>query len=153
MEGSGAGTMTVNTNTASALVNVAAVPWLASFTVGHDLIDEEHRRLIELFNEFCAMAAAKPGLVRLRHTARALIATLEDHFSSEEALFPLIGYRYCLSHVREHLVVGNSLTSLLLTDTGMEPAVAAATARMVVVEHILRHDLAFKTWVQHAAGH
>ncbi|MBC7907831.1 MAG: hemerythrin domain-containing protein [Rhodospirillaceae bacterium] len=134
------------------VANAGSVPWLESFSIGHDRLDHEHRRLIDSFNDFCAFAATTPRPTRLRENAHALIATVEAHFASEEAIFPLIGYRHRLSHMREHLDVGNRLHSLLLNDTGLEPAAAGAAGRLVFVEHILRHDLEVKTWVLHAAG-
>jgi len=47
--------------------------------------------------------------------------------------------------VREHRAILASLQSLLLEDSGMAPPVAAATARLLLMEHLLRHDLGFKT--------
>lgn len=134
------------------VANASSVPWLESFSIGHDSIDDEHRGLIQSFNNFCDLACTQPRITRLRSQARGLIAKVEDHFASEEAIFPLIGYRRRLSHMREHLTVGNSLHSLLLEESHMEPAAAAAAGRLVLVEHILRHDLEVKTWVLHAVG-
>lgn len=134
------------------VANASSVPWLESFSIGHNSIDDEHRDLIQSFNEFCAQAAAEPPPAQLRHAAHELIAKVEAHFTSEEAIFPLIGYRRRLSHMREHLSVGNSLHSLLLDDTRLPPSAAAAAGRLVLVEHILRHDLEVKTWVLHASG-
>lgn len=134
------------------VANACSVPWLESFSIGHDRLDDEHRGLIRSFNEFCALAANQRHMTELRPEAHGLIAKVEGHFANEEAIFPLIGYRRRLTHMREHLTVGNSLHSLLLEDTGLEPAAAAAAGRLVVVEHIIRHDLEVKTWVLHAAG-
>ncbi|MBC7951450.1 MAG: hemerythrin family protein [Rhodospirillaceae bacterium] len=139
--------MTTNTVT-----SIGSVPWLESFSIGHDSIDDEHRDLIQSFNEFCVRAAEDPHDTGLRPAAHGLIAKVEAHFASEEAIFPLIGYRRRLTHMREHLAVGNSLHSLLLNDTHMAPVDAAVAGRLILVEHILRHDLAVKTWVLHAAG-
>lgn len=130
-----------------------ALPWLDSFDVGDDRIDSEHRAMIELANDFCALALRQPPESMLRGAARELIAIVEAHFASEEALFPTIGYTERQAHVREHLSIHSALIDLLLGDLEMEPRVAAATARLLLVEHIVRHDLGFKTWVQVARGH
>ncbi|MGE5516802.1 MAG: bacteriohemerythrin [Bacteroidota bacterium] len=124
------------------------LPWLSSFDVGDRRIDGEHRALIELANDLCAMAVLAPPPHLLRGAAHELIAVVEAHFESEEALFPLIHYPAQQVHVREHLALLAELNALLLADDLPDPSVAAATARLVLIEHILRHDLGIKTWVE-----
>lgn len=124
------------------------LPWLSSFDVGDGRIDGEHRALIELANDLCAMAALAPPPRLLRGAAHELIAVVEAHFESEEALFPLIHYPAQQAHVREHLALLAELGALLLADDLPDPPVATATARLVLIEHILRHDLGIKTWVE-----
>lgn len=123
------------------------LPWLDSFDVGDPRIDGEHRALIEVANEVCALARTAPPLPMLRTAARDLIAVTEAHFESEEALFPAIGYPDCSLHVREHLAILAELRALLLEDGRRDFAVAAGTARLLLVEHILRHDQGFSTWI------
>jgi len=128
------------------------LPWLESFAVGHHALDEEHQDLLEACNELCALIHEGGDGQIVRKAAAGLIAAVERHFASEEAIFPQIGYDQRLSHMREHLTVVDSLNKLLLKGCGLEPAVAASTGRLILLEHILRHDLRFKTWVLHAAG-
>lgn len=130
-----------------------ALPWLDSFHVGDDRIDEEHRALIDSANDLCALAQRQPPANLLRGAARELIAIVEAHFVSEEALFPTIGYTERQAHVREHVAIHRALVDLMLGERDLEPQVAVATARLVLVEHIIRHDLRFKTWIQVARGH
>lgn len=129
-----------------------AVPWLGSFLVGDPQIDAEHRSIIDLSNHVCDLAAKDGDVRSIRRAARELIATTEAHFATEEALFPTIGYHRQLSHMREHLSVLHNLCALLLARTPSDLALAAATGRRLLVEHLIRHDLDFKTWVDRAAG-
>lgn len=87
----------------------------------------------------------------MRDAARELIAVVEAHFESEERLFPTIAYPAQRDHVREHLSIVAALDCLLLRDARMAPPVAAATARLLLIEHLLRHDLGFKTWVEESS--
>lgn len=128
------------------------LPWLTSFDVGDARIDGEHRALIELANELCATALLRPPPTLLRAACRELVAVVEAHFESEEALFPAIGYPTAQEHVREHLAILAELNILLLDGEPLDPSVAAATARLLLLEHILRHDLGIKTWVEMARG-
>lgn len=129
------------------------LPWLASFDVGDARIDGEHRALIEIANDLCALAATKPPAKVLRGSARELIAVVEAHFESEEGLFPTIAFPEQRAHVREHLSILAALNVLLLRDGPATPEVAVATARLLLVEHLVRHDLGFKTWVKESRGH
>ncbi|HTH16206.1 MAG TPA: hemerythrin domain-containing protein [Magnetospirillum sp.] len=127
--------------------------WLDSFTIGDDGIDGEHRAVIDAANDLCALALATRDAATLRGAARELIAVVEAHFASEEALFPSIGFTGMLTHMREHLSIRQSLIELLLSEGPMPAPVAAATARLLLVEHMVRYDLGFKTWVQHLRGY
>jgi hemerythrin-like metal-binding protein len=137
------------THSLAAPAGAHALPWLPSFAVGHDLLDEEHQDILTSCNHLCALAGHDAPALHL--AAHGLIAKLESHFASEEALFPLINYDRYLPHIREHMAVIATLKDLLDgSDTDMTAAVH--TCRRIVVEHILRHDLQFKTWILHARG-
>jgi hemerythrin len=136
----------------SATANPGPLPWLPSFAVGDARIDAEHRELIVTANDLCALAGCHNDHRVIRGAARELIAVTEAHFASEEKLFPAIGFTGMLSHIREHLAIQQSLGSLLLDGDLPDLIIAAATARLLLVEHIVRHDLGFKTWVQVAQG-
>lgn len=130
-----------------------SLPWLASFDIGDARIDGEHRALIEVANDLCALAVTKPPAKVLRGSARELIAVVEAHFESEESLLPTIAFPEQRAHVREHISVLAALNVLLLRDGPATPEVAAATARLLLMDHIVRHDLGFKTWVDVSRGH
>ncbi|HLO76307.1 MAG TPA: hemerythrin domain-containing protein [Magnetospirillum sp.] len=128
------------------------VPWLTSFQMGHERIDAEHRAVIEQANVVCSLAPGGAGTAALLTAARRLIAVTEEHFISEETLFPAIGYRDARTHVREHMSIRAALAALLLTDQDHDVAAAASTVRLLLIEHIVRHDLAFKTWIEQSLG-
>lgn len=129
-----------------------ALPWLASFDVGDARIDDEHRALIDSANDLCRLAAGQGDEQAREAAAHALITLVAAHFDSEEALFPTIGYTDRHDHMREHTAIRMALPELLLGASAMAPTDAAAAARLMLVEHLLRHDLGFKTWVQERHG-
>lgn len=140
------------THAAAAAAVPAALPWLDSFAVGDSRIDGEHRALIEVASDLCSLAASNASAKVLRGMARELIAVVEAHFESEEGLFPTIAFPEQRAHVREHISILAALNVLLLRDGPATPVVAAATARLMLVEHMIRHDLGFKTWVEVSKG-
>jgi hemerythrin len=129
------------------------LPWLPSFAVGDERMDDEHRRLLDAANLLCALTQGDARAADVGDGVRELIAATEEHFASEEALFPIIGFRRMLSHIREHLSILNVLRNTLHVTEDADLSGPAAAARMVLVDHIVRHDLAFKTWVLAARGH
>lgn len=140
-------------HTESAASPLPPQPWLASFELGDPRIDGEHRALMDCANDLCLLARAMPPPETLRRAGRELIALVEVHFESEEALFPLIGYTRRQAHVREHLLLMDTLRTLVLKDQDRDPSLAAATIRLLLLDHILRHDLECKTWVDEAGAY
>lgn len=132
----------------SSLTPAHSLPWFPSFDVGDPRIDGEHRALVECANELCSQASASVPTALLRRAGRELIVLAEVHFESEEALFPLIGYDDRQTHVRQHLGILAGLESLMLHPIADTPSLAAATARLLLVEHIIRHDQEFKCWIE-----
>lgn len=141
------------THAAATAVLPPALPWLDSFDVGDARIDGEHRALLEVASDLCALAATTAPAKVVRGMARELIAVVEAHFESEEGLFPTIAFPEQRAHVREHISILAALNVLLLRDGPAAPDVAAATARLLLVEHMIRHDLGFKSWVEMSRGH
>ncbi len=134
----------------SSVLSPQALPWLSSLDVGDERIDGEHRALMDCANDLCLLARAHPPPETLRRAGRELIALVEVHFESEESLFPLIGYTHRQSHVREHLILLDALHTLVFKAQDRDPPLNAVTIRLLLLEHILRHDLEFKTWVEEA---
>lgn len=125
------------------------MPWLNSFQVGDRLIDDEHRHLIEACNDLCRLAE---NGVEIRAVAEDLIGIVDEHFTSEEALFQRIDFPGEAPHAAEHETIRATMRELLLSGERSDKPQAAAIIRMMIVDHIVRHDLAFKTFVLDAAG-
>lgn len=125
------------------------MPWLTSFAIGERRIDDEHRILIAACNDLCALATLGNTAARARAAATELLASIESHFASEEELFQRIRFPNHRDHISEHDAIRTIVGALLLDGTG-DFRIATATARVVLVEHIIRHDLGFKSYVQEA---
>lgn len=127
------------------------MPWLNSFHCGDHMIDAEHRQLIEACNDLCRLTENGADRAEAADAIDDLIATVNAHFASEEALFLRIDFPGESGHTREHRDISATMAELL-TGGEMSLAQAAAIVRMLVVEHIIRHDLSFKTFILDAAG-
>ena len=122
------------------------VPWLDSFGIDDGQVDAEHRLMIALYNEVCSAAVVCPGRARERLLREDATGQMALHFATEERIFDEIGFRDGFLHRREHDHVRLLMTPLLLTTTHDQDFVRTLLhLRTGLVEHIIRHDLGFKS--------
>ena len=77
--------------------------WTPSLSVGVSAIDDDHKRLFQLFNE--ARLAAEAGTSNsslLNGLAQELVLYTESHFKREEAIMAASGYPCCEEHREVH---------------------------------------------------
>lgn len=125
------------------------VPWLESFTVGDAAIDAEHRAMIDGCNDFCRLAARGADADEVAAVLRTLASDFAEHAASEEALFPLIRFPGGDRHAAEHRRLRERMAELVAhAPVAQDLPAQAAGLRALLVEHVLRYDLAFKTWIE-----
>jgi len=79
-----------------------ALPWSDSFAVGIEVLDADHRALVELINEVSAHAQASRR-ERAEQAFASLYVLAAAHFEREEAVLrELAGYRHLDTHAGEH---------------------------------------------------
>ncbi len=76
--------------------------WDYVLSVGNDEIDDDHRRLIELFNMLNHSVTAGDGQEYLAAVLDELINCTAWHFSHEERLMLKYGYKGFAEHKAEH---------------------------------------------------
>lgn len=75
--------------------------WDSAFSVGIDVIDEQHKRIIEYINELC-MASMYRDKAQVKSILLALMDYTVSHFSFEESLMEEAGYGMLNSHKQAH---------------------------------------------------
>lgn len=81
---------------------MALMKWDATFSVGVEEVDEQHKKLFMLINlVFDAMKAGK-GAEVLKLTIDELIDYTHTHFSYEEKYFSKFNYEHTKEHKLEH---------------------------------------------------
>lgn len=81
------------------------VVWEERFVIGIPIIDEEHKRLVNLCNELykAVMAKEKSGLKdTVLSTLRTCVDYITIHFAHEEKLMQVCGYKDFDMHKKEH---------------------------------------------------
>ena len=63
---------------------MAKIEWDASLSVGIDLVDEQHKMLIQRLNDLTKAVEMKQGETEIMKTLEFMIGYTDFHFSSEE---------------------------------------------------------------------
>ncbi|SOD95394.1 bacteriohemerythrin [Caenispirillum bisanense] len=133
------------------------IVWRDKMSVGHPVIDEDHRTLIAIINDF-EDAAAAGSTAALSTILRRLHGYAREHFAREEALQVRIGFPFAQAHGQEHrrliaLVEDKARAWFVdraqpLGPQGMEEM--AGFLRRWLVEHILTQDRAMQPYIEAA---
>lgn len=128
------------------------VPWLQSFGIDEGMIDAEHRRLVALYNQVCRDAAICPGRARERLIQEDAAGQISLHFATEESLLSHIDFPETIVHRRQHDAIRAQLSPLSALADEMEFIRALLQCRTDMIEHMIRHDLGFKSHLLYRDG-
>jgi hemerythrin len=133
-----------------------SITWREAMSVGEAVIDDDHRHLVDLINNF---EIAVSGVINHKRIARVLLGLVEytgEHFAREEDLQLKIRYPFHESHRRSHRDVLKKLSEFVEVYTATPDG--PKRDRMVVdlgvflkewlVDHIIQSDLRMKPYVQ-----
>lgn len=76
--------------------------WEEQFAVGHERIDEEHKKLLSLISEIATAVENEESHGRLLRLLRCLIKYAEFHFMSEENIMHDVAYPEVVAHAASH---------------------------------------------------
>lgn len=126
--------------------------WQPAFSVGHSLLDAQHKRLFELCQEAaCHIDDETPtGLAKFRIILDQLADYVNEHFRSEEALLRKHGYPLLDRHKEEHLNYQFRLANFLLAAALGEVDKASVVTCLANwwAEHILGSDKQYASTLQ-----
>ncbi len=89
-------------DTPSVRDNGAFMKWEDSFSVGIKKIDEQHKKLISMINDFHVSLSKGHGKKALSRILEELASYVEEHFSTEENYMQEFDYPGYIAHKREH---------------------------------------------------
>ncbi len=126
------------------LLTLEPIVWTPAHLVGIEAIDDDHRKLVLLFNELLAACSAGAGNRIIEKALDATVALTREHFAREEHLLETAGYPRLAAHRQEHRVLLKQLLSFGGQLTGgapmnIDPNVVGFL-REWAVRHIFGHD-------------
>ena len=121
-----------------------SLEWSPAYTTGHKVLDDDHKNLFAIVNDFIAgrdLKAAQTALSRLLTYSAA-------HFAREEAVVAALGLDY-VTHRKMHEVLLKNLRGLVLPAGGTPPSKrdaevvvkTAALLEMWLYNHVVREDV------------
>jgi len=95
-------------------------PWSDDFSVGNSVIDEQHKELVKMTNEFYAVSRMGGFLAKVQFlkTIQGAVKYVNTHFSTEEEIMSRVKYPEFNVHKKQH-----------------EDFVAAVTEQIRMFEH------------------
>ena len=75
--------------------------WIPEYNTGIEVIDEQHRRILDYINEIDSIGA-NTDRARIRSILNNIIDYTQSHFTFEESLQEEAGYKYRVPHKRVH---------------------------------------------------
>jgi len=81
------------------------VTWKDMYSVGVQVIDEQHKQLLKLTNDLYRACSEDEGDIikdRFKITIQAAVEYVEVHFSTEEKLMERTAYPDIAAHIHEH---------------------------------------------------
>lgn len=86
--------------------------WKDEYSVGVQLIDEQHKMFVGIINELYAAIQEKKGDVVLKDIFNQLVAYTQFHFQTEERYFDEFDYEGSEEHKAAHKVLIKQVTDL-----------------------------------------
>lgn len=86
--------------------------WNTSLEIGVEVIDSQHRSLVDLVNQLQAAALEPQSIEKLRAIFGQLERYSRYHFEEEEKLMREIGFEFYTAHVAEHDQMRKELSDL-----------------------------------------
>ena len=128
---------------------MAKLTWNESLSVGIPSVDEQHKMLVNIFNELNDTLASGGSPEEIRKVFDALKVYTLKHFSYEEKLFSEYGYPDSEEHTSEHQGLVAKIGEL---EKGMEEGNVMIGVDLMdflsqwITHHIMKSDKAFSAF-------
>ncbi|WP_158240536.1 bacteriohemerythrin [Telmatospirillum siberiense] len=128
------------------------IVWTNAHLIGNKAIDDDHRKLVLLFNELLAVCSAGADSAIIGRTLEAAITLTREHFNREEDVLQASGYPRLQAHRQEHQVLLKQLVAFGAQLTGGAPMSVDPNVvgflREWAIRHILGHDREYAAYLQ-----
>ncbi len=128
--------------------NVVSLHWSESMSVGHPVLDEQHKKLLALCvdTERISKSGSDTTTEEFAALLSEMIAYAAAHFEYEEEIIRTAGYPQCDDHIKEHRKFFAYLNALKTKQATSQALKDVKTFLMQwCVHHILKEDMGYKS--------
>jgi hemerythrin len=132
--------------------------WIDAFAIGVPELDRDHRRLIDDAAEIVELIRAARPWAEVEARAKHMAARCSAHFRREEAILEREKFEGFAWHRREHERIEAEMREIVarLASGGGPPTPAMIEAglyfRGMLIDHLLRYDLGYKSHLLYQRG-
>lgn len=126
------------------------LPWIDRYSIGDELIDNQHRKMLEMINTLHSALVHKGSTEVVRQVISQVVEYSREHFVAEEALMEKTNYPGLAVHRKLHAAMIKKLTMLLhRIKRGEEISVRELLAFLKSwwQDHIVTEDRKIGTWM------
>lgn len=87
--------------------------WEEKYSVGVELIDNQHKKMFATINELIELLAGMPTKAQIDAIVKALVEYKQFHFATEEKYFEEFDYEGKDDHVAKHKIFSEKLEELM----------------------------------------
>lgn len=127
------------------------VVWREEYRIGEAMIDQDHKNLFKLINEFHDTFQERKVRSELVRVLNNLVAYAEEHFQREEFIMAAHGFPLQEEHHARHEQLYATIYVLnekLQNSAQLPERDAIAFLKDWLADHILQHDLAFAEFLK-----
>lgn len=126
------------------------ITWTDSFSVGVEIFDLQHQKIIDLVNHLQEIEELKFNKERIRSVLSDLVEYGYEHLQQEEAMLQKYDYPEFAQHKHEHMVYVNKVTNAIKNIVSMDEQRFIELIEFLNdwwTNHILKEDMAYKTFL------
>jgi len=133
------------------------IQWPEILETGYPEIDGDHRRLVDECNGLTRLASDRGAWHEIVQASQTLARELSAHFRAEEKLLERTRFPRIDAHKEQHHRLEeqlNQLAAFLSNVDGSQPEhwKAIKSLREILIDILFRHDLDYKSHLEHTAG-
>jgi hemerythrin len=124
--------------------------WNDQYLIGNSTIDEQHKMLFKLINDFHSRWNQVREPKEIAHLLNQLMQYCEHHFATEESIMEKEGYPKLAQHRGDHEKLASSIFSLNEEYVERHELASADVQNFVkhwLVDHIVNADYAFRDFL------
>jgi hemerythrin len=129
---------------------VERIDWDSSFSVGVKLLDEQHKRIVNMMNRLISDREATVRSEAISELLDGLTKYATDHFRAEEQLLEEHGYPGLAHQKEEHRAYRIKVVTLCQATISHEDSVPAGLLKFMCdwwVNHILETDMEYRSFL------